>query len=107
MLFQILTLAIILICQYPSEKRVSSPTIELDYSFTPFKTPIKATDPNINELLVENKSGSIFSENDIELTSEYPVFDFSNKFLITKSKTDLLIITILRELFIEYTMNNF
>ena len=80
----------------PSEKRVSSPTIELDYSFTPFKTPIKGADPSINELLVENKSGSIFSEDDIELTSEYPVFDFYNKFLITKSKTDLLIINIKR-----------
>ena len=78
----------------PSEKRVSSPTIELDYSFTPFKIPVKGTDPNINEVLVENKSGSIFSEDDTELTSEYPVFDFYNKFLITKSKTDLLIILI-------------
>ena len=80
----------------PYEKRVSSPTIDLDYSFTPFKKSVRGKVPNITEKSVENKSKPIFSKNDIELTSEYPVFDFSNKFLVTKSKTDLLIINIKR-----------
>ena len=80
----------------PSETKVSAPTIEVDYGFTPFKASDKNSNSNINEFFVENKRESIFSENDIELISEYPVFDFSNKFLITKSKTDLLIINIKR-----------
>ena len=80
----------------PSETKVSAPTIEVDYGFTPFKVSDKNSNSNINEFFVENKRESIFSENDVELISEYPVFDFSNKFLITKSKTDLLIINIKR-----------
>ena len=44
----------------PSEKRFPAPTIELDYSFTPFKTPVKATDPNINEFWLKIKVGQFF-----------------------------------------------
>ena len=75
MLFQILTLAIILIIKTP-EKRVSAQLLNWITVYPFQQTPVKATDPNTNELLVENKSGSIFSENDIELTSEYPVLIF-------------------------------
>lgn len=80
----------------PSQTKVSSPAIELDYSFNPFKKSVEDNNSNIEEAFVENKSESIFPEKDIELISEYPVFVFSNKFLITKTKTDLLIINVKR-----------
>ena len=80
----------------PSEIKISAPKIDVDYSFTPFKKSEQIIASDSKEAFVENESESIFSDNDLELISEYPVFDFSNKFLITKTKTDLLIIDVKR-----------
>ena len=79
-----------------SDMRVSPPLMDIDYNFSPFKTNDTIKSSNSSETSIKNESSSIFNNNDLELINEYPVFDFSNKFLITKSKTDLLVIDIKR-----------
>ena len=79
-----------------SDMRVSPPLMDIDYNFSPFKTNDRIKSSNSSETSIKNESSSIFNNNDLELINEYPVFDFSNKFLITKSKTDLLVIDIKR-----------
>ena len=79
-----------------SDMRVSPPLMDIDYNFSPFKTNDTNKSSNSSEASIKNESSSIFNNNDLELINEYPVFDFSNKFLITKSKTDLLVIDIKR-----------
>ena len=79
-----------------SDMRVSPPLMDIDYNFSPFKTNDTIKSSNSGEASIKNESSSIFNNNDLELINEYPVFDFSNKFLITKSKTDLLVIDIKR-----------
>ena len=79
-----------------SDMRVSPPLMDIDYNFSPFKTNDTIKSSNSSESSIKNESSSIFNNNDLELINEYPVFDFSNKFLITKSKTDLLVIDIKR-----------
>ena len=79
-----------------SDMRVSPPLMDIDYNFSPFKTNDTIKSSNSSETSIKNQSSSIFNNNDLELINEYPVFDFSNKFLITKSKTDLLVIDIKR-----------
>ena len=79
-----------------SDMRVSPPLMDIDYNFSPFKTNNTIKSSNSSETSIKNESSSIFNNNDLELINEYPVFDFSNKFLITKSKTDLLVIDIKR-----------
>ena len=79
-----------------SDMRVSPPLMDIDYNFSPFKTKDTIKSSNSSEASIKNESSSIFNNNDLELINEYPVFDFSNKFLITKSKTDLLVIDIKR-----------
>lgn len=78
------------------EMRVSPPKVEVDYNFSPFETTDIIKDSISNEASIKNESISIFDDIDLKLINEYPVFDFSNKFLITKSKTDLLVIDIKR-----------
>ena len=78
------------------EMRVSPPKVEVDYNFSPFETTEIIKDSISNEASIKNESISIFDDIDLKLINEYPVFDFSNKFLITKSKTDLLVIDIKR-----------
>ena len=82
-----------------SDMRVSPPLMDIDYNFSPFKTNDTIKSSNSSETSIKNESSSIFNNNDLELINEYPVFDFSNKFLITKSKTDLLVIDIKRAYF--------
>ena len=79
-----------------SDMRVSPPLMDIDYNFSPFKNNDTIKSSNSSETSIKNESSSIFNNNDLELINEYPVFDFSNKFLITKSKTDLLVIDIKR-----------
>lgn len=79
-----------------SDMRVSPPIMDVDYNFSPFKTNDTTKNSNLSEAFIKNENSSIFKNNDLELINEYPVFDFSNKFLITKSKTDLLVIDIKR-----------
>ncbi len=78
-----------------SEMRVSPPIIDVDYNFSPFKTPETYKGYNSDEASIKNQTSSIFN-NTLDLISEYPVFDFNNKFLVTKTKRELLVIDIKR-----------
>ena len=66
-----------------SDMRVSPPLMDIDYNFSPFKTNDTIKSSNSSETSIKNESSSIFNNNDLELINEYPVFDFSNKFLIS------------------------
>ena len=80
--------------------KISTPSIDFNNDFNPFKN----LGENINDEIKEISSGSrdlnlsssmdIFSEHDLRNSSIYSSFNFLNKFIVTKTKSELLIINI-------------
>ena len=80
--------------------KISTPSIDFNNDFNPFKN----LEGNVNDKIKEMSSGSedhklsssmhIFSEDDLRSSSTYSSFNFLNKFIVTKTKSELLIINI-------------
>ena len=80
--------------------KISTPSIDFNNDFNPFKN----LGVNVNDEIKEVSSGStdhnlyssmdIFSEHDLRSSSTYSSFNFLNKFIVTKTKSELLIINI-------------
>ena len=80
--------------------KISTPSIDFNNDFNPFKNPGGNVNDEINEInsgSIDQKLSSsmdIFSENDLTTSSTYSSFNFLNKFIVTKTKSELLIINI-------------
>ena len=80
--------------------KISTPSIDFNNDFNPFKN----SGGNVNDEIKEINTGSkdqklsssmdIFSEHDLTASSTYSSFNFLNKFIVTKTKSELLIINI-------------
>ena len=80
--------------------KISTPSIDFNNDFNPFKN----LGGNVNDEIKEINTGSkdqklsssmdIFSEHDLTASSTYSSFNFLNKFIVTKTKSELLIINI-------------
>ena len=80
--------------------KISTPSIDFNNDFNPFKNPGGNVNDEINEIntgSIDQKLSSsmdIFSEHDLTASSTYSSFNFLNKFIVTKTKSELLIINI-------------
>lgn len=80
--------------------KISTPSIDFNNDFNPFKN----SGGNVNDEIKEINTGykdqklsssmDIFSEHDLTASSTYSSFNFLNKFIVTKTKSELLIINI-------------
>ena len=80
--------------------KISTPSIDFNNDFNPFKN----TGGNVSDEIKEINTGykdqklsssmDIFSEHDLTASSTYSSFNFLNKFIVTKTKSELLIINI-------------
>ena len=80
--------------------KISTPSIDFNNDFNPFKNSGGNVNDEIKEINTgykdQNLSSSmdIFSEHDLTASSTYSSFNFLNKFIVTKTKSELLIINI-------------
>ena len=77
--------------------KISTPSIDFNNDFNPFKNPGGNVNDEINTGSIDQKLSSsmdIFSEHDLTASSTYSSFNFLNKFIVTKTKSELLIINI-------------
>ena len=80
--------------------KISTPSIDFNNDFNPFKNLGGNVNDEINEINTGSKdqklssSMDIFSEHDLTASSTYSSFNFLNKFIVTKTKSELLIINI-------------
>ena len=79
--------------------KISTPSIDFNNNFNPFKN----LGGNVNDEVKKMSSAKdhelsssmdIFSEDDLRSASTYSSFNFLNKFIVTKTKSELLIINI-------------
>ena len=81
-----------------STKSLKPPKIDFDINYDPFyekgnKESVEKSDLNIQNWNSDNK---IFSKEDLQESTHYSNFNFLKRFIITKTKTELLIVDIKR-----------
>ncbi len=80
--------------------KISSPSIDFNNDFNPFKNLGGNVNDEIKEISSDFKdhklssSMGIFSDHELRSSSTYSSFNFLNKFIVTKTKSELLIINI-------------
>ena len=84
------------------DSKISPPTVDFNNDYNPFRTSgIKSSE----EIIVENieskneslsYSMNMFSDDDLQNATPHSNFNFLNKFIITKTKSELLIVNIKR-----------
>ena len=80
--------------------KISSPSIDFNNDFNPFKNLEGNVNDEIKEISSDFKdhklssSMGIFSDHELRSSSTYSSFNFLNKFIVTKTKSELLIINI-------------
>ena len=80
--------------------KISTPSIDFNNDFNPFKNLGGNVNDEIKEISSDFKdhklssSMGIFSDHDLRSSSTYSSFNFLNKFIVTKTKSELLIINI-------------
>ena len=80
--------------------KISTPSIDFNNDFNPFKNSGGNVNDEIKEINTDSKdqklssSMDIFSDHDLTASSTYSSFNFLNKFIVTKTKSELLIINI-------------
>ena len=86
----------------PFNSKISKPKLDFNSDFNPFQDTdlndnLERIDNGINSI-TENLSSSmdIFSIDDLKASSTYSNFNFLNKFIVTKTKSELLIVNIKR-----------
>ena len=81
-----------------STKSLKPPKIDFDINYDPFyekgnKESVEKSDLNIQNWNSDNK---IFSKEDLQESTHYSSFNFLKRFIITKTKTELLLVDIKR-----------
>ena len=80
--------------------KISTPSIDFNNDFNPFKNLGGNVNDEIKEISSDFKdhklssSMGIFSDHELRSSSTYSSFNFLNKFIVTKTKSELLIINI-------------
>jgi len=80
--------------------KISTPSIDFNNDFNPFKNLEGNVNDEIKEISSDFKdhklssSMGIFSDHELRSSSTYSSFNFLNKFIVTKTKSELLIINI-------------
>ena len=80
--------------------KISTPSIDFNNDFNPFKNLGGNVNDQIKEISSDFKdhklssSMGIFSDHELRSSSTYSSFNFLNKFIVTKTKSELLIINI-------------
>ena len=80
--------------------KISTPSIDFNNDFNPFKNLERNVNDEIKEISSDFKdhklssSMGIFSDHELRSSSTYSSFNFLNKFIVTKTKSELLIINI-------------
>ena len=81
-------------------KEISQPLIKIDTKFNPFETDESEIIQKSNDIKyhqeISSSSNVLFNQEDFQNPSIYSSFNFLNKYIVTKTKSELLVIDIKR-----------
>ena len=81
-------------------KEISQPLIKIDTKFNPFETDESEIIQKSNDIKyhqeISSSSNELFNQEDFQNPSIYSSFNFLNKYIVTKTKSELLVIDIKR-----------